>query len=140
VKAFHFSGARVLLGRLERGDDLAEGLVRFCAAHGVEAGSLSGIGALEQAALGYYDQAAGRYDTLQIEQGLEIAALTGNVSRKDGEPFVHAHLVLAGADRRCFGGHMQPGCRVFACEFTLWAFEGPAPERMPDPATGLALW
>lgn len=140
MKAFGFQSARVLLGRLERGDDLAEGILRFCTEQGVAVGSLTGIGALERAALGYYDQAAGRYDTLQIEQGLEIAALVGNLSRKDGQPFVHAHLVLADAERRCLGGHLMPGCRVFACELCVWAFEGPPPERLPDPATGLALW
>lgn len=140
MKAFAFEGQRVLLGRLQRGDDLAEGLARFCADHDVRAGCLSGLGALEQGVLGYYDQAAGEYRSRTLYNGLEIASLVGNVSLKDGAPFVHAHLVLADARQECHGGHAMPGCQVFACEFTVWAFAGTAPERHPDPATGLALW
>jgi len=140
VKTFGFDGQRVLMGRLERGDDLAEGLAAFCAAEGVRAGALSGIGALEQGALGYYDQAAGRYQSRTLSGGLEIASLVGNVSLKDGQPFVHAHLVLADTQLTCHGGHLMPGCTVFACEFTIWAFDGAPPERQLDEATGLALW
>jgi len=55
-------------------------------------------------------------------------------------PFVHAHLVLADSQLNGHGGHAMPGCRVFACEFTIWAFSGAAPERRPDAATGLELW
>ncbi len=140
MKVFSFESQRVFLARLERGDDLVEGLVRFCDEHGVRAGCIQGLGAVECGALGYYDQDAGRYDTMRFDQGMEIASLVGNVSSKDCQTFVHAHLVLADEKRRCFGGHLMPGCRVFACEFTVWAFDGEVPERMPDPATGLALW
>jgi len=36
--------------------------------------------------------------------------------------------VLADAHLACHGGHLMPGCTVFACEFTVWAFEGDAPQ------------
>ncbi|MBN2495098.1 MAG: DNA-binding protein [Deltaproteobacteria bacterium] len=140
MKAFAFDSRRLLMGRLERGDDLVEALTRFCAQHGVQAGCLSGLGALEQAELGYYDQAEGRYRTRALRGGLEIASLLGNVSLKRGAPFVHAHLVLADGQQACFGGHAMPGCRVFACEFAVWAVEGEVLERRPDAATGLDLW
>ena len=140
MKSFAFEGQRVLMGRLARGDDLAEGLAAFCEVEGVRAGSLTGIGALEQGVLGFYDQAAGRYESVTLGGGQEIASLVGNISMKDGVPFVHAHLVLADDQLACRGGHLMPGCTVFACEFTVWAFDGTPPERLPDEATGLALW
>lgn len=139
MKAFTFDGLRPLMGRLERGDDLLEGLERFCREHGVKAGCLMGIGALERAVLGFYVQRDGRYENLTFDRELEIASLTGNLSEKEGQPFVHAHLAVSD-EERTFGGHLMPGCRVFACEFTVLAFQGQPPVRKPDPATGLWLW
>jgi predicted DNA-binding protein with PD1-like motif len=140
MKSYEFDRERILLARLERGDDLLEALGALCRSHGVQAGVIHAIGAVERAVIGYYDQRAGRYDELPIPRGMEIANLQANVSIKDGEPFVHAHVTLAGADGRCVGGHLMPGTIVFACELQLRILEGEAPVRGPDAATGLALW
>ena len=32
--------------------------------------------------------------------------LSGNISMKEGEPFVHAHVVLGGPDFQCRSGHL----------------------------------
>ncbi len=140
MKTFEFPTERVLLGRLERGDDLLEALTDLCRRQGVSAGTVQAIGAVEHAAIGFYDQRAGRYESISLLEELEIASLLGNVSLKDGEPLVHAHVVLADATGLCRGGHLLPGTSVFACEFTLRVLEGPALERTLDEATGLPLW
>ncbi len=140
MKTFPFSSERILLARLDRGDDLLEALTALCAAERVEAGVIHAIGAVERAVVGYYDQAAGHYERLVFEQGLEIANLNANVSIKDGAPFVHAHVTLSDADGRCVGGHLMPGTRVFACEIQLRAFTGAPPVRGLDEPTGLPLW
>ncbi len=140
MKTYPFDTERIFLARLERGDDLLEQLTALCEANGVQAGVVHAIGAVERAVIGYYDQKAGRYDELPFPRGMEIVNLQGNVSIKDGAPFVHAHITLGGADGRCVGGHLMPGTIVFACEIHLRAFEGEAPVRGPDEPTGLALW
>jgi predicted DNA-binding protein with PD1-like motif len=140
MKTYPFSSERILLARLERGDDLLEALQALCSAQQVRAGVIHGIGAVERAVIGYYDQQAGRYDALPVPHAMEIANLQANVSIKDGEPFVHAHVTLAGPDGRCLGGHLMPGTVVFACELQLRCFEGEAPQRGLDELTGLALW
>jgi predicted DNA-binding protein with PD1-like motif len=140
MKRFPFRSERVVLARLDRGDDLLASLTDLCRAEGVQAGVIHAIGAVERAVVGYYDQRAGRYDELPVPRAMEIANLQANVSMKDGEPFVHAHVTLAGADGRCVGGHLMPGTVVFACELQLRAFEGEPPVRGPDAATGLPLW
>ncbi len=140
MKSYPFTAERVLLARLNRGDDLLASLTALCETHGVQAGAIHAIGAVEQAVIGYYDQQAGRYDSLPFRRGMEIVNLQANVSIKDGAPFVHAHITLGDADGRCVGGHLMPGTIVFACEIQLRIFEGEAPVRGPDAATGLALW
>ncbi|MDW8318974.1 MAG: hypothetical protein RMN53_14170 [Anaerolineae bacterium] len=74
-----------------------------------------------------------------------IVAGHGTVSRLDGRPHVHLHLVLAWRDDAAphgvalVGGHAARAL-AFAVEFTLTAYDGVPMERRPDPTTGLALW
>lgn len=132
--------ARVLMGRLIRGDDLLERLTEICVAEGVRTGRLEAIGAVEKARLAYYDQRAGEYQFFELATPLEITKLSGNVSLKDGQPMVHAHVTLADRDGRAFGGHLAPGTVVFACEFVVEVFDGPDFVRGFDEQTGLPLW
>jgi predicted DNA-binding protein with PD1-like motif len=140
VKSFEFECKRVLLGRLEKGDDVLEGLTEFCVQHGVAAGSIQALGLVQRGRLGFYDQAIAARHEIEFEQGMEIASLVGNISLKDGDVFLHCHVILADRQGRCFGGHLVSGNTAFACEFAILALEGTVPERTHDEATGLITW
>jgi predicted DNA-binding protein with PD1-like motif len=132
---------RVIMRRLPLGADLLEELNKLVRAEGVELGAVSGIGALSRAAVGIFIPDKREYKTNTFDEEMEICALTGNVSLKDGEPFVHAHLALSDKEGRGFGGHVMPGCEIFVAEVIVWEFEGPRLERCPqDDCGGLALW
>jgi len=134
------SGVKCLMGRLEHGADLLEELTSVCAANGVTLGWVHALGALQRARLGYYDQDAREYRFIDVGRHLEITNLVGNVSLKDGEPIIHAHVTLADDEARAFGGHLAPGTIVFACEFCIQVFDGPELSRSFDAETGLPLW
>ena len=140
MKSFELECKRVLLGRLEKDDDVLEGLTEFCVQHGVTAGSIQALGLLQRGRLGFYDQAIAARHEIEFEQGMEIVSLVGNISLKDGDVFLHCHVVLADRQGRCFGGHLISGNIAFVCEFAIFALEGPVPERTYDEATGLILW
>ena len=59
------------------------------------------------------------YDVMELEEPLEIVSLVGTISLREGEPSVHAHACLSDSQGRCFGGHLEHGCEVFACELVL---------------------
>ncbi len=88
----------------------------------------------------YYRQDERRYVDMEIKKNVEILSGLGNISLKDGKPFVHLHLVLGQEDGSCVGGHAMPGCVIFAAEAALFALDGLPLEREYDPETGLALW
>ncbi len=129
-----------LVGRLRRGDDLLEGLNAVCRGEDIRLGRVSALGAVERARVGFYDQTAREYRYLDIDRPTEILALVGNVSQKDGAPFVHAHVTLGDEEGRAFGGHLAPGTVVFACEFSITPMEGAELVRGFDEETGLPLW
>jgi predicted DNA-binding protein with PD1-like motif len=71
---------------------------------------------------------------------MEIVNVHGNVSIRDGEPFVHAHILLGDPQGKVFGGHLLQGTKLFACELFIDELSGPALERRHDARTGLFLW
>ncbi len=129
------------MGRLSKGDDLLKAIEDKCKALGVHFGEVRAIGAVSRARIGYYDQDNRRYTYLDFDQPMEIVSLIGNISIKDGEPFVHAHIALADNAGRAFGGHLAEGTTVFACEVAIEEGEPEEPfVREFDEETGLYLW
>jgi hypothetical protein len=141
MNTYPFTREAVSLVRFTHGADLLEELTTASAAYKVKAASVEVIGSLSSLVLGYYDQDQKEYESRTHEGKWEIASAVGNVSILDDEPFVHMHVVASGEDGRCVGGHLMPGCTVFAAEGAITALKGHAPpERELDGATGLKLW
>jgi hypothetical protein len=130
---------RELIVRLKHDADLIQSITELARNMGIEAGSFAAIGALKRARLGYYDQKNHEYREIKIDSPHEMASCLGNISLKDGEPFVHAHVVLADETGNTKGGHLSEGI-VFAAEVHLCQLKGPKLERKYDEATGLWLW
>lgn len=132
---------RTFIGRFEYGDDLLESLNEFCRKQKIKSGFFNLIGAVQNAKMGYYSQQEKKYTgCVELNKKLEIASCMGNISIKEGEIFVHAHIVLADYKGRAFGGHVMPGTKVFAAEFVVNEIKSGKLVRVKDPVTGLPLW
>lgn len=132
---------RAFIGRFESGKDLLEELNAFCKKENIRLGVFNLIGAVRNAKLGYYDQEKKQYTgCVELNKKLEIASCTGNISIKDGEIFVHAHITLADMEGKAFGGHLMPGTEIFAAEFFVQELIGQDLVRAKDEITGLPLW
>jgi len=139
IRAQEFRLGRSFLGRLPTGGDIVESLTAFCRENGVEAGWLTAIGTVRWAVLGYFDQEQQSYLRIPVDEEMEIVSCQGNVSLKDGQSFVHLHVILSGREGETFSGHLFES-EIFVGEFYLQELEGPALERKPDPQSGLSLW
>lgn len=49
----------------------------------------------------------GSHYLLRLEKGEEITSLTGNISRKNGEPYLHLHINVADGSHGVIGGHLS---------------------------------
>src|SRR5881409_2151199 len=133
MEAFRFTRSVTTLVRLTHGEDLLGELTEACREAGAKAGAVEVIGAVSSLVLGYYRQDAQEYESHSFEGAWEIASAVVNVSLLDEEAFVHLHVVASADDGRCVGGHLMPGCAVFAAEAAITAFDGHAPpERELD--------
>ncbi|MFC1951300.1 PPC domain-containing DNA-binding protein [Chloroflexota bacterium] len=132
------SGSRIMV-RVRHDADLMGELNDLAVSQGIEAATFTAIGALKCATLGYYNQTGHQYGEIDIDYHCEIASCIGNISIKDGTPFVHAHAVLADDKGNTKAGHLLGGT-VFAAEVHIRTLVGPTLERQYDEVTGLSLW
>lgn len=135
-----FARGRRVVARLPHGGDLLAEIAAVTDEHGMAMAELRAIGALQRARLSFYDQSTQQYEEFSVDEPVELVSLLGNVSRRDGATAVHAHVALAGHHGGCIGGHVVPGCVVFACELVLQELVGEPLEREHDEQTGLPLW
>ena len=121
------------------GDELAEGLLRFAKEQQLSAASFEAIGALSSVRLGWFSWESKRYEpSVTLEDQMEILSLIGDVALLDGEPVVHAHMVIGKQDGTAHGGHLLQARVRPTCEVVLT--ESPAHlQKVIDPESGLAL-
>jgi predicted DNA-binding protein with PD1-like motif len=102
--------------RIDAGEELFETLRAFGVRHGVRAGTISGIGSVDEAELGFFERATRTYVRRMFSGEHEVLALVGNFSELEGEPFPHCHLTIAGPDFVAVGGHLFRGVVSVTCE------------------------
>jgi predicted DNA-binding protein with PD1-like motif len=135
-----FKPGRRFVGRLPHGKDLIATIEEFCEAHSIQMATFAAIGAVSSVTIGAYDQKQQVYVTATQTEPLEILTCTGNVSLKDGNPFVHAHIVLGDTQGTLTGGHLFSETIIFAGEIDLQELSGKPLKRAYDDTTGLMLW
>ena len=130
---------RKLVARAEYDLDLIQFVIALAKNNRITTATFTGIGALKNAKLGFYDQEKHEYLETLLLAPQEIASCIGNISLKEGEPFVHAHVVLADRNGNTKAGHLLEG-KVFAVEVHLTELIGTELVRKNDVVTGLSLW
>jgi len=131
-------GRNFLVGA-EHNSDLVQFVTELAEKEGIIVAAFTAIGALKRAKLEFYDQEKHEYQEITLDSPQEIASCIGNISVKDGKPFVHAHAVLADKNGNTKAGHLLEGV-VFAAEIHLRELRGVKLERKYDKVTDLSLW
>lgn len=106
---------------LERGEDVIPTLEKYCAEHKIIAGVFTGIGAVNNIEIGYYDFEKREYHFRSEAGDFEVASMNGNVALFEGKPFIHAHAVLSRCDKtlECIGAHIKKASVAVTLEVCL---------------------
>ncbi len=135
-----FKPKAIYQGRLKKGVDIIDGLTKVMREKSISAGIVTGIGAVTEACIGYFNGQTKKYEEARFRENMEILSLRGNISVKDGDIFPHLHVVLSRKDFSALGGHLNRGTIVYAFEFEIISMEGEPFVRRFDDDTGLFLW
>jgi predicted DNA-binding protein with PD1-like motif len=136
MKARKFTGGYLV--RIERGEEVTRTLTDFLLEKQIYAGTVTGIGGIGDAELGYYDLPSRTYLRKTIPGNLELVYYMGNITLMDGEPFIHAHTVVSGPDFNAYSGHFFSARIVATGEFVIHPADWEIARALDD-ETGLKL-
>ncbi len=94
---------------LNTGDDVIASLTDFAKKNQIRGGSFSGIGALQQATIAYWNWGTKEYEHIEVAEQVEVLAINGSIARAGDEVKIHAHIILGRRDGSTIGGHLLRG-------------------------------
>jgi|SRR5262249_47003831 len=130
--------AKTYLLVFRTGQEVMKGLLAFARKHKLTAGHLTGIGAISDSVIGYFDPEKMTYLRTHDKGQAEVLSLTGNLALHDDEPFFHVHVALGERDGAARGGHLFEATVRPTVELVLTTYAKPV-RRKTDPETGLPL-
>lgn len=120
------------------GQQVMKGLLAFAREHNLVAGHLTGIGAISDAVVGYFDPQTNSYERIRQNGQHEVLSVTGNLVLYNGSPFYHVHVALGLRDGSARGGHLFEMTVRPTVELVLTTYRKPMQRRI-DAVTGLPL-
>ncbi len=137
--ATHPDGERSWALILSVGDDVPPALADFARANHVVSAHFSGIGAVRDAEVAWFDPARKQYRAMARAEQMEVIGLLGDIALGvDGAPVVHTHVTLARQDGSAWGGHLLRATVWPTLELFVTTFAQPLRKRA-NGDTGLEL-
>jgi predicted DNA-binding protein with PD1-like motif len=100
------SGSDIFL-RIDPGEFLIDSMVKLATALDVrEAAVTSGVGMLMSVELGFFDAQKDDYERTRFEGIYDVNSILGNVTRREGVPTPHIHIVFNDMSHVTYSGHV----------------------------------
>ena len=106
--------------RIDKGEDIIKKLLELAIEEDILFSSISGLGAVDEVVLGIFDTENKKYISVTYTGDFEITSLVGSLSRKDGKPYIHAHMSIGNVITNKFvGGHLNKAIVSATAEIIL---------------------
>ncbi len=125
---------------IKNNSEIVEALTDFVETEKIKAGTISGIGAINQATLRFFNPETKQYIDKTFNQQMEITNLTGNISTKDGKEYLHLHITLGNSNYEAIAGHLLSAKLNGAGEFIVEKFSQGNLERTYSEEVGLNFY
>ena len=129
------SGDRYVIS-IENHREIVSALKSFCEEKGIRSGAVSGIGAVNDVTLRFFNPDTKKYEDRRFKEQMEIANLSGNISSLDGKVYLHLHVTLGRSDYSALAGHLLSAVLNGAGEFFIDDYRV-VTDRRYDPDLGL---
>jgi len=125
--------------RLEKDEEVVEKIKELCIKENISLGSISGLGASNSVEIGLFNVDTKEYKTKTYTGMFEITSLTGNISKKENDTYLHLHINFSDETNITKGGHLVK-CIISATgEIVITKIEGEV-QRELNPDIGLNLF
>ena len=132
-----YGGGYVL--RLDSGDEVVDSLTRLAQKEDIRLASVTGLGAAKDITVGLFSVTEKKFYGKRCEGEYEVSALVGNITRKDGEPYLHLHITFGNPDKgEAYAGHLTSCVISATAEIFVQVWDGEVDRRF-DEEIGLNL-
>ena len=105
---------------LDQGEEAFKAITDFANTQNITGASVSAVGALAEAKVGWFDLSAKTYRPIGVSEQCEVLSLLGDVAQgDDGKASLHLHAVLGMQDGSVRGGHFLSGSVRPTLEVTI---------------------
>ncbi|WP_419870852.1 PPC domain-containing DNA-binding protein [Chryseobacterium sp. CT-SW4] len=102
---------------------IVEALTDFVNNQSIQAGQITGIGAVNEATLRFFDPSTKQYVDKTFKEQMEVSNISGNISKIDGKPMLHLHITLGRRDYTALAGHLLDATISGAGEFFFYPLD-----------------
>lgn len=91
---------------LEEGANLVDEILKIAKKEKIKTARVEAIGGVKKITLAFFNRSDKKYEGHPFNEFMELTSLLGNITMKDGKPFLHAHCTVAKRDQTVLGGHL----------------------------------
>lgn len=124
--------------RMDRGEDILEKLEEIALSENIMFASITAIGAVDEFEAGTYDLRKKEYRKKLYRGSYEIVSLCGNITSKDGKPYLHLHIACSDETGKTIGGHLTKARVSVTCEMFILSVPNNT-GRIADEQTGINI-
>lgn len=99
---------------------IVDALTDFVKSQNIQAGEITGIGAVDEATLRFFKPSDKKYVDKTFKEQMEMTNISGNVSEIEGKPTLHLHITLGREDYTALAGHLLDAKIRGAGEFIFY--------------------
>ncbi len=125
--------------RLFKDAPVMESLMDFQQKNKLAFATISAIGAVKDADIGFYHLHSKTYDHKIVKEDTELISLLGNLTWKDNAPIAHCHIAMGCEDFKVIGGHLFEAKVAVTVECWIHEYEASL-QRAFDDSIGLNAW
>ncbi len=127
------------LVRIDLGEDLVGSILSVCKKEDIQLAIVDGFGALTDFKVGVWDLATKSFLGNDFSGKYEMAALAGNITLKEGEPYLHAHMSAGDETGKAVGGHLISATVGATAEISITRLEGGSVGRRQSEVSGVFI-
>lgn len=127
-----------IIARIDKGEEIIEKLTELAVSENIALASVSALGAVDSFTVGVFRPEKKKYESNDFRGDYEIVSLTGTVTARNGEPYLHLHMSAGNKRSEVVGGHLNRARVSATCEMVVSVIDG-AVNRSFDEAVGLNI-
>ena len=118
--------------RLNAGAKVPGAIQAIAAREKIRTARVEAIGGVSKLTLAYFNHNTKKYEEHDYEEFLEVTSLLGNITLKEGKPFLHAHGNFGKRDQSVVGGHIVSATSFPFLEVVITPTENVALKRFDE--------